>query len=154
GIDPLTGKRTAKRERLVATTHTRTFKECATAYIAVQESGWKGNVSRKQWQQSLERYVYPKIGNLPVANIDLSCVLSVLESIWTIVPKTARRIRNRMELVVVGAKPRGLPQGDNPARWKGLLESLLPEKRPRGGEGRPAMKYADVPAFRSRLRKE
>jgi integrase len=154
GIDPLTEKRTAKRERLVATAHTRTFKECATAYIAAQESGWKGNVSRKQWQQSLERYVYPKIGNLPVATIDLPCVLSVLESLWTIVPETARRIRNRIELVLDWAKARGLRQGDNPARWKGLLESLLPERKPNGVEHLPAMKYADVPAFMARLRKE
>src|SRR5262245_55587629 len=78
-IDPLTQKRTAKREKLLTTAQAKTFKECAAAYIAAHESGWKGSASRKQWQQSLERYVYSKIGNLPVANIDMACVLSVLE---------------------------------------------------------------------------
>src|SRR5262249_26262036 len=154
GIDPLTEKRTAKREKLLATEHAKTFKECAAAYIAAHESSWKGSASRKQWQQSLERYVHPKIGNLPVANIDLACVLSVLEPIWTIIPESARRIRNRIELVLDWATARKLREGDNPARWKGLLESLLPEKKPNGVEHLPAMKYADVPAFMSRLRNE
>src|SRR5262245_65259766 len=85
GIDPLTEKRTVKREKLLATSHAKTFKECAAAYIAAHESGWKGSASRKQWQQSLERYVHPKFGNLPVANVDLACVLSVLEPIWTMI---------------------------------------------------------------------
>jgi integrase len=154
GIDPLTEKRASKRERLLATAHAKTFKECATAYIAAHESGWKGSASRKQWQQSLKRYVYPKIGNLPVANVDLACVLSVLECIWTTIPESARRIRNRIELVLDWATARGLRQGDNPARWKGLLESLLPEKKPNGVEHLPAMKYADVPLFMARLRNE
>src|SRR5262245_31921226 len=154
GIDPLTEKRTVKREKLLATTHAKTFKECAAAYISAHESGWKGSASRKQWQQSLKRYVYPKIGNLPVANVDLACVLSVLECIWTTIPESARRIRNRIELVLDWATARGLRQGDNPARWKGLLESLLPEKKPNGVEHLPAMKYADVPLFMARLRNE
>jgi integrase len=154
GIDPLTEKRTARRERLLATVHAKTFKECAAAYIAAHESGWKGSASRKQWQQSLDRYVYPKVGNLPVANIDLTCVLNVLEPIWTIIPETARRIRNRIELVLDWATARKLRQGDNPARWKGLLESLLPEKKPNGVEHLPAMKYADVPSFMARLQNE
>src|SRR5262249_30534266 len=105
-------------------------------------------------QQSLERYVHPKIGNLPVANVDLACVLSVLEPIWTIIPESARRIRNRIELVLDWATARKLRQGDNPARWKGLLESLLPEKKPNGVAHLPAMKYADVPSFMVRLRNE
>jgi integrase len=154
GIDPLTEKRTARREKLLATAHTKTFKECASAYIAAHESGWKGSASSKQWQQSLEKYVHPKIGDLPVANIDLACVLSVLEPIWTTVPETARRIRNRIELVLDWATARGLRQGDNPARWKGLLESLLPQKKPNGVEHLPAMKYAQVPSFIARLGNE
>src|SRR5262249_58639728 len=100
------------------------------------------------------RYVHPKIGKLPVANVDLACVLSVLECIWTTIPESARRIRNRIELVLDWATARGLRQGDNPARWKGLLESLLPEKKPNGVEHLPAMKYADVPLFMARLRNE
>src|SRR5262245_5600062 len=154
GIDPLTEKRTAKRERLLATAHAKTFKECSAAYIAAHESGWKGSASRQQWQQSLDKYAHPKIGNLPVADVDLPCVLGVLEPIWTIVPETARRVRNRIELVIDWATARGLRQGDNPARWKGLLESLLPQRKSNGVKHLAAMKYADVPAFVVRLRQE
>src|SRR5438105_1473413 len=154
GRDPMTEKRGAKRERLLATAHAKTFKECCTAYITAHESGWKGSGSRKQWQQSLENYAYPKIGNLPVANIDLTCVLSVLEPIWAIIPETARRVRNRIELVLDWATARRLRQGDNPARWKGLLESLLPQRKPNGVEHLAAMKYAEIPSFMGRLRND
>jgi integrase len=154
GIDPLTEKRAVKREKLLATAHAKTFKECAAAYIAAHESGWRGSASRKQWQQSLDRYVHPKIGNLPVASVDLASVLSALEPIWTIIPESARRIRNRVQLVLDWATARGLRQGDNPARWKGLLENLLPQKKPNGVEHLAAMKYVDVPPFMARLRNE
>ena len=152
--DPLTEKLAIKRQRLLATVHTKSFKECATAYIAAHESGWKGGASRKQWEQSLEKYVLPRIGSLPVTEIDLPAVLSVIEPIWTTVPETARRIRNRIELILDWAAARRLRQGDNPARWKGLLESLLPQKKPNGVEHLPAMKYAEVPSLMARLRNE
>ena len=95
GKDPLQEKRAAKRQRLLAHAHAKTFEECALAYITAHEAGWRGDHSRRQWAASLERYVYPKIGNLPVADVDLACVLSVVEPIWTLVPETARRVRNR-----------------------------------------------------------
>jgi integrase len=154
GRDPLTEKHAKKREGLLAAVHAKTFRECATAYIAAHESGWRGDHSRKQWVQSLEKHVFPKIGSLAVADIDLPCVLNVIEPIWTTVPETARRVRNRIELVLDWATARGIRQGDNPARWKGRLENLLPQKKPNGVEHLAAMKYADVPAFMARLRQE
>ena len=129
GKDPLQEKRAAKRQRLLAHAHAKTFEECALAYITAHEAGWRGDHSRRQWSASLERYVYPKIGNMPVADVDLACVLSVVEPIWTLVPETARRVRNRVELILDWATARGLRQGDNPARWRGLLENLLSEQR-------------------------
>jgi integrase len=154
GRDPLTEKHAKKREGLLAAVHAKTFRECATAYIAAHESGWRGDHSRKQWVQSLEKHVFPKIGSLAVADVDLPCVLNVIEPIWTTVPETARRVRNRIELVLDWATARGIRQGDNPARWKGRLENLLPQKKPNGVEHLAAMKYADVPAFMARLRQE
>jgi integrase len=153
GKDPLEEKRAAKRQRLLEHVHTKSFKECALAYIAAHESGWRGNHSRQQWSTSLAKYAYPKIGNLSVADIDLACVLSVLEPIWTVVPETARRVRNRIELVLDWASARRLRRGDNPARWKGLLESLLPEQRKANSvQHLAAMKYTEVGAFMRDLR--
>jgi integrase len=153
GKDPLQEKRTARRRRLLEHVHAKTFKECATAYIAAHESGWRGDHSRQQWSISLAKYAYPKIGNLSVADIDLPCVLSVIEPIWTVVPETARRVRNRIELVLDWATARGLRRGENPARWKGLLESLLPEQRKANSVKHLAsMKYTEVGAFIQELR--
>jgi integrase len=152
GRDPLQEKRAAKRARVLAAAHSKTFRECALAYIAAHESGWKGHHSRRQWTRSLEKYVYPQIGDLSVADVDLACVLSVIEPIWTTVPETARRVRNRIELVLDWAAARGLRTGDNPARWKGLVENLLPQRKPYGVKHLAAMKYVEVPEFMQRLR--
>jgi len=155
GVDPLKEKRAAKRERLLAHAHAKTFKECALAYIAAHEAGWRGDHSRRQWIASLERYVFPKIGNLPVADVDLACVLSVVEPIWTLVLETARRVRNRVELILDWATARGLRSGDNPARWRGLLENLLSEqRRAQAVNHLAAVPYQQIGAFMERLRSQ
>jgi integrase len=153
GVDPLKAKRAAKRQRALDLVHAKTFKECALAYITAHEAGWRGDRSRHQWSASLEKYVYPKIGTLAVADVDLACVLSVVEPIWTLVPETARRVRNRVELILDWATARGLRQGDNPARWRGLLENLLSEqRRAQAVNHLTAVPYQDIGAFMEKLR--
>jgi integrase len=155
GKDPLQEKRAAKRQRVLDLVHAKSFKECALAYITAHEAGWRGDHSRRQWSASLERYVYPKIGKLPVADVDLACVLSVVEPIWTLVPETARRVRNRVELILDWATARGLRSGDNPARWRGLLESLLSEqRRAQAVTHLAAVPYQDIGAFMEKLRSQ
>ena len=153
GVDPLKAKRQAKRQRLLAHAHAKTFEECALAYITAHEAGWRGDHSRQQWSASLGKYVFPKIGDLPVADVDLAIVLSVLEPIWTLVPETARRVRNRIELILGWAAARGLRQGDNPARWRGLLENLLSEqRRAQAVNHLAAVPYQQIGAFMEKLR--
>src|SRR5262249_47437998 len=108
--------------------------------------------SRQQWTLSLEKYVYPKIGSLTVQQIDVPAVLSVVEPIWTKVPETARRIRNRIELVLDFATAKGLRTGDNPARWNGLLDNLLPKVNGKKGH-LAALPYRDIGTFMAELRK-
>jgi integrase len=155
GVDPLKAKRAAKRQRLLAHAHAKTFEECALAYITAHEAGWRGDHSRQQWSASLGKYVLPKIGDLPVADVDLACVLSVLEPIWSEVPETARRVRNRIELILGWAAARGLRQGDNPARWRGLLENLLSEqRRAQAVNHLAAVPYQQIGAFMEKLRSQ
>jgi integrase len=152
GVDPLQAKREAKRRQRPALVST-TFKQVAVAYIAAHEPSWRGNHSRVQWQQSLQRYVFPRIANVAIANITTPTVLSVLEPIWTRVPETARRIRNRIELILDYATAHEMRTGDNPARWRGLLENLLPDQRKANGKKHlPAMPWRETPAFMARLR--
>ena len=65
-------------------------------------------------------------GNIAVGAIDTGLVLKVLESVWKAKTETASRVRSRIENVLDWAKVRGYRQGDNPARWKGHLDKLLP----------------------------
>src|SRR5262245_3830148 len=111
GIDPLEAKRAAKRQQRATHVKSSTFKQVAMAYIAAHEPRWRGNRSREQWTQSLQKHVFPHIGTLPVSDIDTPRVLSVLESIWTKVPETSRRIRNRIELVLDYATAHGMRTG-------------------------------------------
>jgi integrase len=155
GIDPLGAKRAAKREVRASHLRAMTFKQCAMTYIAAHEPSWRGNHSRRQWTQSIQNHVFPVIGDLPVSDIDSHRVMSVLEPIWTQVPETARRIRNRIELIIDYATAHGMRTGDNPARWRGLLENLLPEQRRASSvKHLAAMPWRELPAFMHRLRAE
>src|SRR5437763_17163393 len=94
----------------------------------MREPGWKdAGKSAKQWRASFTTYVYPIMGNIPVASVDKALVLKVLKPIWTTKTETASRIRGRIENVLDWAKAFDMRQGDNPAAWGGHLQHLLPE---------------------------
>ena len=76
---------------------------------------------------SLRRYAFPILGDLPLAAIDTPAVLRVLQPIWTTKTETASRVRQRIEAVLDWATVSGhRPKGDNPARWRGHLDHVLP----------------------------
>jgi integrase len=155
GIDPLEHRKAQRQQAAVAVAKSLTFRAAAEHYMAAHESAWSNSVHRSQWTQSLAAYVHPIIGDLPVSAIDTALVTKVLEPIWLTKRETARRVRGRIEAVLDWAKAHGHRDGENPARWRGHLENLLP-KRPK--HDRPihhaAMPYADVPAFMAELRQQ
>jgi integrase len=80
-------------------------------------------------------------------------VLKVLEPVWPTRTQTASKLRSRIELVLDWAKVRGYCQGENPARWRGHLDKLLPApSKVRKVKHHPALPYADLPAFMTVLR--
>src|SRR5262249_44634042 len=130
-----------------------TFQACAEVYVAAHKAGWRNAKHRGQWTSTLATYVYPVIGNLPVAAVDVGLVLKVLEPNWTEKPETASRIRGRIESILDWATARGYRQGENPARWRGHLDHLLPNKaKVRRVEHRAALPYSDIAAFIADLR--
>jgi integrase len=152
GVDPLEAKREARAARTPSAT-TKTFAEAAREYLIAHEAGWRGDHSRKQWQHSLTKHILPTLGRKPVNAITTQDALAVLEPIWATIPETARRVRNRIELILDFATAHEWRRGDNPARWKGLLESLLPDQRKSNGvKHLEAMPWRDVPAFMGRIR--
>ena len=92
GIDPLAARKKVRQEASLAAAMTVTFRECAENYISAHEPSWRNVVHRQQWPASLATYVYPTIGDLPVAAIDVPLILKVLGPIWTVKPETASRI--------------------------------------------------------------
>jgi integrase len=154
GTDPLTAKREATAKARVADAKAMTFRQCADAYILAHQAGWRNAKHRAQWPSTLETYVYPVFGSLPVQSVDVGLMMKVLEPIWQTKPETASRVRGRIESVLDWATARGYRQGDNPARWRGHIENLLPRKsKVRRVEHHAALPYSDLPAFMADLRK-
>ena len=142
GRDPI-----IERDRHVG----KTFGECADLYIASMERNWRNEKHRKQWRQTLTVYCQ-KIRERPVSLISTDDVLSVLTPIWNEKNETASRLRGRMELVLDFATTKGWRAGDNPARWRGHLKSILPPRTKLSRGHHAAMNYQQVPEFMERLR--
>lgn len=128
GVDPLAQKREIRQAIQAQQAGDKTFQECATAYIEAKAPEWKNPKHRQQWENTLKQYAYPVMGKLAVADIDLSHILAVLEPIWTTKTETASRLRGRLENVLDWAIVRKYRVRENPARWKGHLDTILPAK--------------------------
>lgn len=82
-------------------------------------------------------------------------VMKVLEPIWNTKTETASRVRGRMENVLDWATVRGYRTGDNPARWRGHLDHLFPERgRVARVEHHAALAYTEIAGFMVDLRKQ
>src|SRR5262249_441275 len=129
--------------------------QCAEAYIAAHEAEWKNPIHRKQWRTTLKNYASPIIGKLSVAEVDTALVMKVLQPIWTIKPETAGRVRGRIETILPWPPVQELRQSENPARWKGHLDQLLPARgKVRKVKHHVALPYPDLPTFWPELRKQ
>jgi integrase len=129
GMHPLEQRRAARDALRAAHGKQLTFAEAAAAYHRVHSLELKSAKHRMQWISSIERHAHPRIGKLPVAAIELPHVLSVLEPIWLATNETATRVRQRIEATLAWATTAGYRRGDNPARWDGNLEHVLPKAR-------------------------
>ena len=153
GKDPLAIKQEAVMMRMAEAAKVVTFDQCATDYIASHAAAWKNAKHRDQWRSTLDTYASPVFGKLAVSMIDLPLVLKVLDPIWTEKPETASRLRGRIERILAWATVKGFRQGDNPARWQGNLDSILPAKaKVRAVKHHEAMAYAEVGTFMAKLR--
>jgi integrase len=155
GIDPIEQRKFAKTAKGLETAKSRTFKECAEAYISAHSAGWKNIKHANQWTNTLKTYVYPIFGHLNVADIDKGLVLQVLEPIWTKKTETAKRLRGRIESILDWATVKEFRAGENPARWKGNLEVLLPmPSKVQAVVHHPSLPYKDVGGFMEILRQK
>lgn len=127
GVDPIEAGRAARSALIASQASAKTFEQCANAFIEAKEAEWRNPKHRDQWANTLRTYAFPKLGDMLVRDIALPHVLAVLEPIWTAKTETASRLRGRIESVLDWATVRGYRHGDNPARWRGHLDKLLPK---------------------------
>jgi len=155
GNDPIQQRR-EKASRLRAQQASAiTFEKAAEGYLDTHGDSWRNAKHRAQWANTLSTYVYPSIGKILVRDIDVEHVLTVLNPIWKLKNETASRIRGRIESVLDWASARNYRSQENPARWKGLLDKLLPApSRVKVVEHYKAMPIDEAPGFVSRLRRQ
>ena len=149
-VDPIDARKASRGQ-----TVSMPFKECATAYIKAHKAGWRNTKHAAQWASTLESYAYPVLGDLPVHQIDTGTLMRVLDPIWQTRTETASRLRGRLESVLSWATVRGYRSGENPARWRGHLDKLLPKRsKVQKVDHHAALPYAELPGFYSGLRKQ
>lgn len=157
GVDPLAERQMMAAEASAAAQAAKiagkTFKAVAETHIGANEDSWRNAKHRQQWTNTLATYVYPVIGDLPVADVSTAHVLSILEPIWKAKPETASRVRGRIETILDAAKARGYREGENPARWRGHISQILPARSRLTRGHHKALSYSDLPAFMEKLGK-
>ena len=153
GIDPIAEREAKRRAEKLKAALATTFDECAEAYIKAHQGGWRNAKHAEQWRSTLAVYASPVFGSLPVQAVDTAQVMKALEPIWVEKTETANRVRGRIEKVLDWAKVRGYRDGENPARWRGHLDKLLPARRKvQKVEHFAALPYAEMGEFMRALR--
>ncbi|MCA1546319.1 integrase arm-type DNA-binding domain-containing protein [Bradyrhizobium sp. BRP19] len=151
GIDPVEERQRQRAEAKAAAAKQKTFRACAEEYIANKKAGWKNAKHAAQWASTLEAYVYPKIGSLSVADVEIEHVLQVVRPIWETKNETANRVRSRIEMILDYATPQ-YRTGGNPSRWRILKSKLAARKHVAKASHHPALPYEQIPEFMAALR--
>jgi integrase len=155
GVDPIEQRRAKLAAARIESAKIMTFDACAERYIAAQRPGWRNKKHASQWPNTIATYVSPVFGAVPVQAVDVGLVMKALEPIWHEKPETASRVRGRIESVLDWAAARGYRQGENPARWRGHLENLLPKKtKVRRVKHHAALPYPEIGNFMVELRQQ
>lgn len=138
GIDPIAERQAARRQLL-------TFQEAVQQYDEKKAIEFRSSLHRKQWRASLERHAIPTLGDIAVVDITLQEILETLRPIWMDKTETASKVRQRIERVLDYVTVAGHRRGENPARWRGNLDMVLPAPtRLTGGQHYPALQLDDA----------
>lgn len=156
-IDPLAEKRKETSVIRAAIAKYISFDKASEQFIDAHKAGWKNAKHIEQWTNTLATYASPVIGNVDVSLIDTGHIMRILEkdNFWNEKTETASRVRGRIESVLDWATVRKYRTGDNPARWKGHLDKLLPARtKVKKTEHHPALPWLELGAFMVKLREQ
>ena len=159
---PIDQRKASRGAARFAAARAVTFKECTDRDIEDNRHGWRNSKHADQGHATFNetrrgKRKFPAttaaINDLPVAAIDRALVFSVLKPIWHEKPETESRVRGRIESVLSFATVSEYRSGENPARWRGHLDQLLPSrKKPASVKHHDAVPYAEMPSFMAELR--
>jgi hypothetical protein len=118
GREPLLVKREARAD-LVAKIkaeaapkpETKTFAQCAAAYITEHKAGWENQKSESAWTSTLKTYASPVIGSKNVVAVTTEDAFEILKPIWLLQNSTAKNLRSRIECVLDWATAEAVPHG-------------------------------------------
>jgi integrase len=143
GLDPITVKHEAQE--------IPTFGALAALVIEAKTKELRNAKSVTRWERALNTYA-AELTEIQVSEITVAHVLKVLKPLWERVPESAQKTRGYIEAVLDAAKAKGFRKGDNPARWRGHLDHLLPKRAKLSRGHHAAMAYGDLPTFIGELR--
>ncbi|HZS85299.1 MAG TPA: integrase arm-type DNA-binding domain-containing protein [Stellaceae bacterium] len=165
GIDPIEARRAQRAKAALEAAQAIPFADCARRYVEAHKAGWRNAKHAAQWESTLKTYAEPILGRVAVQSIDTAVVMKVLEQkvgdgegragqpLWSARPETASRLRGRLEVILDWAKVRGYRVGENPARWRGHLDKLLPAPgKVRRVKHHAALPFVQVADFLTALR--
>lgn len=155
GVDPIDARRAIKAQLRHNSASARTFKHCADAYIESHKDGWRNAKHADQWKSTLEAYAWPYVKNKTTQEITTEDVLKILKPIWRDKTETASRLRGRIEAILDWATAHGYRTGENPARWRGHIENLLPKRsKVSKVQHHAALPFAKIGSFFSQIQQE
>lgn len=153
GNDPILNRERAQSELRAAQASAITFEDAADKFIQNKKAEWSNKKHASQWVATLETYAFPVIGKLHVQDVHDAHILKILEPIWATKTETATRVRGRIENVLDWAAAKKYRKGENPARWRGHLDKLLPApKKITKVEHHPAVPVDDIASVYSTLK--
>ncbi len=154
GLDPVDERRRARAELRAARLSGITFREAALDFISSNKAGWSSPKHAGQWLATLEKYAFPLIGGIRVADIATAHVLDVLKAgdLWSAKTETASRVRQRIEKVISAADASAARERLNPARWEVIGKSLPSKSKVAKVVHHPALPWKEVPGFMAELR--
>ncbi|MCU0433161.1 MAG: tyrosine-type recombinase/integrase [Bacteroidia bacterium] len=129
GTNPIEERKKKRHAAILQEASAITFEKACAEFLTTHKQKWKNAKHKSQWEATLKTYAYPVIGKIVVSEITLPHIIKILEPIWTTKTETASRLRGRIETVLDWAIVREYRNKDNPARWKGYLDKVLPSPK-------------------------
>ncbi|SLN10703.1 tyrosine-type recombinase/integrase [Pseudooctadecabacter jejudonensis] len=144
GVDPIALRQKARAALIAAEVKGPTFSDVMDAYRPRRAAKITAK-NLKNWEAALNTYAVPTLGHLQVADIVMRDVLSVLEPIWLEKNEAATKLQRSIHDILDYAMVMEMRTGDNPARYRGNLQIVLPEFK--GSKNYPTLQLKDVPSW-------